>query len=92
MQRVQTDQTWRMPKRKADFCLCWTNSIKPYALMLVNQFLIAKLLNLGKIRKAFSKFYHTHSVLIVKYNIGLKTLLKKGISELVFYGDLVYIF
>ena len=28
--------------------------------------------------------------MIVKYNICLKTLLQKGISEHVFYGDLVY--
>ena len=37
----------------------------------------AKLLKQGyrdnKIRKAFSKFFHRHSELIVKYNIGLKT-------------------
>ena len=43
-----------------------------------NLFLTAKLLKQGyryhKIRKAFSKFYHRHSELIVKYNIGLKTL------------------
>ena len=45
-----------------------------------------------KIRKAFSKFYHRHSKLIVKYNIGLKTLLQQGISEPIFYGDLVYKF
>ena len=45
-----------------------------------------------KIRKAFSEFYHRHSELIVKYNIGLKTLLQQGISELIFYGDLVYKF
>ena len=45
-----------------------------------------------KIRKAFSKLYHRHSELIVKYNIGLKTLLQQGISELIFYGDLVYKF
>ena len=38
------------------------------------------------IRKAFSKFYHRHSELIVKYNIGLKTLLQQGISEPIFYG------
>ena len=31
-----------------------------------------------------------HSELIVKYNIGLKTLLQQGISEPIFYGDLVY--
>ena len=43
-----------------------------------------------KIQKAFSKFYHRHSELIVKCNIGLKTLLQQGISEPIFYGDLAY--
>ena len=61
-----------------------------------NLFLTAKLLKQGyryhKIRKAFSKFYHRHSELIVKYNIGLKTLLQQGISEPIFHGDLVYKF
>ena len=61
-----------------------------------NLSLTAKLLKQGyryhQIRKAFSKFYHRHSELIVKYNIGLKTLLQQGISEPIFYGDLVYIF
>ena len=61
-----------------------------------NLFSTAKLLKQGyryhKIRKAFSKFYHRHSELIVKYNIGLKILLQQGISEPIFYGDLVYIF
>ena len=61
-----------------------------------NLFLTAKLLKQGyryhKIRKAFSKFYHRHSELIVKYNIELKTLLQQGISEPIFYGDLVYKF
>ena len=46
-----------------------------------NVFLTTKLLKLGyqyhKIPKAFSKFYHRHSELIVKYNIGLKTLLNR---------------
>ena len=32
------------------------------------------------------------SELIVKYNIGLKTLLQQGISEPIFYGNLVYKF
>ena len=40
-----------------------------------------------KIRKAFSKIYHRHSELIVKYNIGLETLLQQGILEPIFYGD-----
>ena len=43
-----------------------------------------------KLRKAFSKSYYRHSDLIVKYNICFKTLLQQGISELVFYGDLVF--
>ena len=58
-----------------------------------NLFLTAKLLKQGynyhKIRKAFSKFYHRHSELIVKYNIGFETLLQQGISKPIFYGDLV---
>ena len=61
-----------------------------------NLFLTAKLIKQGyryhKILKSFSKFYHRHSELIVKYNIGLKTLLQQGISEPIFYGDLVYKF
>ena len=61
-----------------------------------NLILTAKLLKqvfrYHKIRKAFSKFYHRDSELIVKYNIGLKTLLQQGISEPIFYGDLVHKF
>ena len=61
-----------------------------------NLFLTAKLLKQGyryhKIRKALSKCYHRHSELIVKHNIGLKTLLQQGTSEPIFYGDLVYKF
>ena len=53
-----------------------------------NLFLTSKLFKQGyryhKIRKAFSKSYHRHSELIVKYNIGLKTLLQQGISEPIF--------
>ena len=48
-----------------------------------NLFLTDKLLKQGNryhiIRKAFSKFYHRHSELIVKYNIVLKILLQQGI-------------
>ena len=62
----------------------------------INLFLTAKLLKHSyryhKIRKAFSKFYHRRSELIVKYNIGLKALLQQGTSEPIFYGDLVYKF
>ena len=59
-----------------------------------NLFLTAKSLKQGyryhKIRKAFSNFYHRQTELIVKYIIGLKTLLQQGLSEPIFYGDLVY--
>ena len=55
-----------------------------------NLFLTAKLLKqcyrYHKIRKAFSKFYHRHSELIVKHNIWLKTILQ------LLHGDLVYKF
>ena len=48
-----------------------------------NLSLTAKLLKQGynyhKIQKAFSKFYHRHSELIVKYNIELRTVLQQGI-------------
>ena len=53
-----------------------------------NLFLTAKLLKQGyryhKIRKAFSKFYHRHLELIIKYNIGLKTLCNKAYQNLYF--------
>ena len=60
-----------------------------------NLFLTAKLLKQGgyryhKIQKAFSKYYLRHPELTFKYIIGLKTLLQQGISEPIFYGDLVY--
>ena len=42
-----------------------------------------------KLRKAFSKFYRRHSVLVEKYNVILKTILQQGIAEPDFYGDLV---
>ena len=59
-----------------------------------NLFLTAKLLKQGykyhKTRKTVSKFYHRHSELIVKYYIGLETLLQQGISGPIFYRDLVH--
>ena len=58
-----------------------------------NKCLTAKLLQQGyrchKLRKTFSKFYHRHNELISKFNVGLKTLLREGLSESEFYGDLV---
>ena len=58
--------------------------------------LAAKLLKQGhryhKLRKAFSKFYRRHFDIVSKYNVGLKTFILQGLSELKFYGDLVYKF
>ena len=42
--------------------------------------------------KIFSKFYRRHYQLISNFNVGLKTLLREGLSEPEFYGDLVYKF
>ena len=63
----------------------WQRS-RTYVLMFVHSSLKSGVSNSGfnKIRKAFSKFYHRRSKLIVKYIIGLKTLLQHGISVLIF--------
>ena len=61
-----------------------------------NKSLTAKLLQQGyryhKLRKTFSKFYRRHYKLVSKFSVGLKTFLHQGLSELEFYGDLVYKF
>ena len=61
-----------------------------------NQILTAKLLKQGyryhKHRKTFSKFYRRHYDSVSKFNTGLKSLLKQGLSEPEFYGRLVYKF
>ena len=44
------------------------------------------------VRKTFSKLYRRHYDLVSKFNTGLKFLLKQGLSEPEFYGDLVYKF
>ena len=61
-----------------------------------NQILTAKLLKQGyryhKLHKTFSKFYRRHHDLVSKFNMGLKSLLKQGLSEPEFNDDLVYKF
>ena len=42
--------------------------------------------------KTFSNFYRRHYELISKFNVGLKSLLREGLSEPEFYDDLVYTF
>ena len=59
-----------------------------------NKFLTQKFLKQGyryhKLCIAFSKFYRRYYDLISKFKVGLKSLLRQGLSELEFYGDLVY--
>ena len=59
-----------------------------------NKLLTQKLLKQGylyhKLRKIFSKFYRQYYDLISKFQVGLKSLLRQGLSEPEFYGDLVY--
>ena len=43
-----------------------------------------------KLRNTFSKFYRRYYDLISKFQVGLKSLLRQGLSEPDFYGDLVY--
>ena len=59
-----------------------------------NKLLTQKLLKQGyryhKLIKTFSKFYRRYYDLISKFQVGLKSLLRQGLSEPDFYGDLVY--
>ena len=59
-----------------------------------NKLLTQKLLRQGyqyhKLRKTFSKFYRRYYDLIYKFQVGLKSLLRRGLSEPDFYGDLVF--
>ena len=59
-----------------------------------NKLLTQKLLKQGygyhKLRKTFSKFYRRYYDLISRFQVGLKSLLRQGLSEPYFYGDLVY--
>ena len=43
-----------------------------------------------KLRKTFSKFYSRYYDFISKFQVGLKSLLRQGLSEPEFSGDLVY--
>ena len=59
-----------------------------------NKLLTQKLLKQGyqyhKLCKTFSKFYRRYYDLISKFQVGLKSLLRKGLSKSDFYGDLIY--
>ena len=59
-----------------------------------DKLLTKKLLEKGhgyyKLRKTFSKFYRRYYDLLSKFQVGLKSLLRQGLSEPDYYGDLVY--
>ena len=59
-----------------------------------NKLFTQKLLKQGyryhKLHKIFFKFYRRYYILIFKFQVGLKSLLRQGLSEPEFYGDLVY--
>ena len=59
-----------------------------------NKLLSQKLLKQGygyhKLCKTFSKFYRRYYDLISKFQVGLKSLLRQGLSEPEFSGDLEY--
>ena len=43
-----------------------------------------------KLHNACTKCYRCHFDLVSNFNVGLKSLLRQGLSEPEFYGDLVY--
>ena len=61
---------------------------------ICNKLLTQKLLKQGywyhKLCKTFSKFYRRYYDLISKFQVGLKSFLRQGLSEPDFYCDLVY--
>ena len=57
---------------------------------LLTQKLLKQDYRFHKLRKTFSKLYRRYYDLISKFQVGLKSLLRQGLSEPDFYGDLVY--
>ena len=76
------------------YCLLFTVESLPLLYNTRNKLLTQKLLTQGvpyhKLHKTFSKFYRRYYDLISKFKVGLKSLLRQGLSEPDFYGDLVY--
>ena len=57
---------------------------------LLTQILLKQGYQYHKLPKTFPKFYRRYHNLISKFQVGLKSLLRHGLSEPEFYGDLVY--
>ena len=65
----------------ADFNTC---------IKLLTQKLLKQCYRYHKLHKTVSKFYRGYYDLISKFQIGLKSLLRQGLSEPEFYNDLMY--
>ena len=67
---------------------------RPLTYPCINKLLTRKVLKQGyqyhKLRKTFSNCYRRYYDLISKFQVGLKSLMRQGLSEPEFYGDLVY--
>ena len=63
---------------------------KPSDILLTNQIasLSRAIVIISYVR--LFKFYRRHSELVEKYIAGLRKFLQQGISEIEFYGDLIY--
>ena len=70
------------------FCCTLLYVHSSIAIILMGKRKLVALFNL--FRKTFSKFYRRYYDLISKFQVGLKSLLRKGLSEPDIYGDLVY--
>ena len=57
---------------------------------MVTQKLLKQGYRYHKLHKTFSQFYRRYYDLISKFQVGLRSLLRQGLSETEFYGDLVY--
>ena len=57
---------------------------------LLTQKLLKQSYRYNKLRKTFPKLYRRNYDLISKFHVGLISLLRQGLSEPDFYGDLVY--
>ena len=78
-------QTWRRTRQGNN------STSGPF---VVDSVSVQKLLKQGypyhKLLKTYSNFYRRYYNLISKFQIGLQSLLRQGLPEPEFYGDLVY--
>ena len=83
---IKVYTVWKGKKRSSDKRFLYL--IEYYKLL--TQKLLKQGYRYHKLRKTFSKFYRRYYDLISKFQVGIKSLLRQGLSEPDFYGDLVY--